>query len=127
MPMMSATAVLDGPRDTPSDRPMALPPAAIQRANDSDTIMTGGEPAVSEPSKPRPLMIGSPIVEKKLGSTASDDELAGISRSTPSIVILNPAALAKVPGILREADSMAPFRRNRASSSSRNAAPRSDV
>ena len=70
-PTMSATAVLDRPRNGPSDRPMALPPSAIQRANDSDTITTSGEPAVSEPSKPRPLMIGSPIVEKKLGSTAS--------------------------------------------------------
>ena len=99
----------DLPRDTPSDRPMALPPSAIQRANDSDTITTGGEPAVSEPSKPRPPTIGSPIVEKKLGSTASDDELAGTSRSTPSIVILNPAVVAKMPPVLREADSMAPF------------------
>src|SRR5687768_12846880 len=107
-PTMSATA--DGPRNGPSDRPIAVPPSAIQRANDSDTITTSGEPAVSEPSKPRPLTIGSPIVEKKLGSTASNDERAGTSRSTPSIVILNPAA-AKDPGpsILREADSMVPF------------------
>src|SRR5687768_9868313 len=108
-PTMSAKAVLDGPRDTPSDRPMALPPSPIQRANDSDTITTSGEPAVSELSKPRPPTIGSPIVEKKLGSTASDDELAGTSRSTPSIVMLNPAGVAKVPPVLREADSMAPF------------------